>query len=292
MTETDSGASAESAEPKPRRGLRHWLRAIPGTGRDYLLIFLAAVDVVLIMFRNTFEVIVPVNVSYGLIAYDFGVLTFWGIDFFFFFFKDKARVSFALAHWYEIVGLLPFSVLRVFLLLRAAKLAIAYYKLGRAEQDVSRMVTRELTFRFRDVIIDTIADGIFARSLTRVEEVMLRLDYPTLSRAALERHEPRIRAAVSETLQSRSFTAELARIPFMNRVVAMMGSDISDIVVEILRDDLIGDVFHDITEAVLRDMHRNLKELDLERLTRRDNGESTAAAPDSVAHAEAEDKNG
>lgn len=77
-------------------------------------------------------------------------------------------------NWYEIIGVVPFYFLRPFLILRGIKLLIAFYKLGQSGQNLSDIVTREITFRFRDVIVDTIADAVFLHSLERVEEVMIR----------------------------------------------------------------------------------------------------------------------
>ncbi|MCB1308012.1 MAG: hypothetical protein KDK30_07530 [Leptospiraceae bacterium] len=263
----ENGQNTQPPRKTLRQKIRYWMSVAPGTRRDYILTFLALIDVLLLMFRSTFEGLFPAQISAVFIAFDFGVLTIWGIDFLLRLRRSPDKLDFATSHWYEIVGLIPLATLRMFLLLRAAKLAIAYYKLGRSEQKVSRLLTQEITFRFRDVIVDTIADAVFEKSLDRVEEVMLSLDYQKLAHTIVDHHEKEIKSVIIDTLRRKSFMGELSLIPFMGPVMNRLGGDVADTVIEVMEQEVMGDVFKEITARILNDMHIRLRQLDVERIT-------------------------
>lgn len=173
--------------------------------------------------------------------------------------KSKEPGTFFSMNWYEVVGVIPFYFLRPFLLLRGMKILIAFYKLGQSGQNLSDIVTREITFRFRDVIVDTIADAVFLHSLERVEEVMIRLDYSQLAKKAFELHQDQFNIKVNEALKSKFLLGELSRIPFMGEISKRLGEDISSMITEILENQVTGEIMKQITEAILKEMANHVK---------------------------------
>ena len=213
-----------------REEFRYWLSVIPGTKRDYFLITLAVLDSTVILISGNFLSVLPAYLGLSIVIFDLLVVAIWGGYFLRRLLWEEDRWGYVTTRWYEVIGLIPIplSFLRYFLLLRAVKLAIAYYKLGRSEQDVSRLVTRDLTFRFRDVIVDTIADAVFLKSLERVQEVMTSIDYEALSRKAIQENRESLRQAVSEALEARPIIGELKAVPiigpFAGRLTGTTGS--------------------------------------------------------------------
>ncbi|MBI3396034.1 MAG: hypothetical protein HY042_09375 [Spirochaetia bacterium] len=251
----------------PKKSLRYWLRVLPGTPYEYFLLTLAAADVVLLFARQSYAEFIAAEWSRAVIAFDFGVLFLWLIDFVARARREKDRLQFVLTHWYEILGMVPVFMVRPLLLLRAAKLAIAFYKLGSSEQDVSRLLTRDITFRFRDVIVDTIADAVFLQSLDRVEEVMVRLDYHKLAQKAFGDHEAKLRDVVNEALHSKSVVGDLSKVPFMSPIANKLGEEVSRVIVEILETEVTGNIMKGITQGILIEMRERVRVLDIERLT-------------------------
>ena len=273
-TEATSESTLESGAPTPparrtfREAVRFWLSVIPGTKRDYFLITLAVLDSFVILFSTNLIALFPFVVTGAIVTFDISVVVIWGLIFLHRFVKEQDRWSYVSYHWYEVVGLIPIplSSLRFFLLLRAVKLVIAYYKLGRAEQDVRLLLTRDLTFRFRDVIVDTIADAVFMQSLHRVEEVMSTLDYEQVSTSAMERHRETLQATVSASLSSKSMIGELRSIPLMGGFANRLTNEVGVVVAEILEQKVIGDIMRDVSASVLGAMHTRLSDLGVERI--------------------------
>jgi len=243
------------------------LRALPGTRQEYLLLGLVALDNMLLVVMSTYRDFLGRQVVTGIIIFDFVVIGIWLLDYLIRLKRSRDRSYFIRAHWYEIVGLIPVAGLRLFLLLRAAKLVIAFYKLGRSEQRISRLITRDITFRFRDIIVDTIADAVFLQSLDRVEEVMSRLDYGRLAATVFESKKVELEAIVSQSLMQKSMIGELSRIPMMGGFTARLGKDVTAVIVEVMETEAVGAIFKGIVQQVLLEMSQRVKLLDVERLT-------------------------
>lgn len=249
---------------------RRWFRIppLPGRKRDYYLLVLAGIDIILLQLSQSFDVIVSRQGRFLAIGFDIFVLSLWGIDLLMRTLKAENRLDYLKRHWYEIAGIVPFQIMRFLLLLRGAKLAIAFYKLGRTDEEISQSLTREITFRFRDIIVDSIADAVFLQSLRRVEEVMMRLDYAALARRAFHNHQEELTATVKESLLSKSMMGELARVPFMQAFVDRTGEEVSTVITEVLEARVSGEIMREITREVLAAMYDRVQRLDLERLTR------------------------
>ncbi|EMY79087.1 hypothetical protein LEP1GSC060_0928 [Leptospira weilii serovar Ranarum str. ICFT] len=241
---------------------------MPGSGKDLFLLSFAALDVLLLLIYNSYKEILPKELYAYVIGFDFFVLVIWVMELVTKFRKSKTPGNYFSMNWYEIVGVIPFYFLRPFLLLRGIKILIAFYKLGQSGQNLSDIVTREITFRFRDVIVDTIADAVFLHSLERVEEVMIRLDYSRLAKKAFELHQDEFNAKVNESLQSKFLLGELSRIPFMGEVSKRLGEDISSMITEVLENEVTGEIMKQVTEAILKEMANHVKKLPIERITR------------------------
>lgn len=261
-----------------RERWRIWRQALPGSRRDYVLLGLLLIDLVLIMATTTLSAFVTREAALAALGFDIFTLTVWGLTFIGRVRHAENRLDYLKRHWYEVVGLVPLQTLRWFLLLRAAKLAIAFYKFGRAEQPVGQVLTRELTFRFRDVIVDTISDAVFQRSLDRVEEVMNSLDYVPLASRAMEGHRRELRQIVFDAIQQKSMIGELRRIPMMGGFADRLGEDVGDVVVDILETRVLGDIMKDVTAGILNAMRDRLRELDVERITGRPTESAGAAS--------------
>ncbi|TGK05615.1 hypothetical protein EHQ53_18555 [Leptospira langatensis] len=247
--------------------VKYWRSVLPGTTRDYLLLTLAAFDVFLLLFVNAYKEFIHKDIPAYVLAFDLFVILLWGFELWLKLRQKKDIKKYLRTNWYEAVGIIPLYFLRPFLLLRGVKLAIAFYRFGTSGQNVSEVLTREITFRFRDVIVDTIADAVFLHSLERVEEVMLRLDYSQLAKQAISKHNDQLNEKVNESLQTKFLLEELSKIPFMSEVSRKLGEDIGKMVAEILETEVIGDIMKDITANILKEMAEHVKKLPLERIT-------------------------
>ncbi len=262
--------------PAVARTWRDWIRLIPARKVDYLLLVLLAVDLAAILFHDSYRDLLPEGSMTYVRYFDFSFIGLWSIDLIVRLRKQEDRWKYLRAHWYEAAGLFPLQPLRFLLVLRAAKIAIAYFRLLRSDRDVGQIVVEEITFRFRDIFVDTISDAVFLRSLERVDEVMARLDYETLARAAFQKHQKAMQKAVHDSIQSKSIIGDMAKIPLMGSVVNRLGEDVSKIIIEVLETEVTGHIMKDITAGILDAMNERVKLLDLERLTGRKLSAETA----------------
>lgn len=265
--ESKETADRTGKPARPKRTLRDWLSLLPGTRSEYILLSLVAVDIVLLLLRNSYDTFLDRRISLGIFAFDLLIVGIWGLDFLRRLFKSDDRVNFVATNWYEVVGMIPIIVLRPFLLLRGVKLGIAFYKLGKSSDNLSRTLTREVTFKFRDIIVDTIADAVFLQSLQRVEEVMIRLDYAQLARRSFTNHEQELDKVVKNSLYSKSMMGELARVPFMGGFMDRIGGDVTSVISEVLEAKVTGEIMKEITRGILSEMTTTVQALDVERIT-------------------------
>lgn len=257
-----------SQEPKKsRRTWKEWKEILPGSRRDYFLIFLTIVDLFQLSIKQAYGEYFDKRIITAMIAFDLMVIAFWLLDTFNRLRKEKNKVDYLKRNWYEILGMIPIFIFRPLLLLRAVKLTFAFYKLGRSDQDVSRILTRDITFRFRDIIVDTIADAVFLQSLQRVDEVMKRLDYAKLAQQAFQENSDELKKAVHDSLYSKSVIGDLAKLPFMNTIGQRLGEDLSQVIMEILETEVTGEIMKSITGGILKEMSERVKRLDIERIT-------------------------
>ena len=252
---------------KSVRSFKFWPGVLPGTKRDYFLLLLVALDIFLILLKNSYERFFPASISRGILVFDLLVAVLWGINFLLRLGIRKNKIAFIRMNWYEIPGLIPIVFFRTFLLLRAAKLMIAYYKIARAPQEVKKEDVIEVNFHFRDVIIDAIADAVFLQSLTRIEEVMKKVDYTEIAHKSFESHHDELTEVVNKSLQTKSLVGEIAGLPFMKGIAGRMGDDVSGVIAEVLETKVMGDVLKDITLAILQQMRERVWRLDVERIT-------------------------
>lgn len=251
--------------------IKYWFSVLPGRRRDYFFLGLAFLDIILLLFGDTYRHVLEkkaTSVNILILLFDLLVILLWTVYFYVRLRKSGDKLEFFRTHWYEIIGLIPLGVIfRAFLLLRAAKFAIAFYRLGSSEQDVTRLITRDITFKFRDIIVDTIADAVFLQSLQRVEEVMMRLDYSKLAHNALQNQQEELQKTVHKSLKSSSMIQEISRLPLMGNVPKKVGNDLNLVINEIFESDVLGKIMKEITREILQEMAKRVRVLDVERIT-------------------------
>jgi hypothetical protein len=250
--------------------LNKYFKNLPGRSADYNLLLIAFIDIVLLMIINTYGVFLQKQYNFFVYGLDIMVILIWGIDLSLRVRKqltEEKKRYYLLTHWYEVIGVIPIPLFRPFLLLRGVKLAIAFYKLEKSGEEISKTLTREITFRFRDIIVDTIADAVFLQSLKRVEEVMIRLNYAELAKHAFKKYEKELTEVVKNSLYSTTMMGELSKVPFMKGFVNYAGEEISKVISEIMETEVFGNIMKEITKGILEEMYQRVQKLDVERIT-------------------------
>ncbi len=250
------------------RFIQPWRPFIPTTGISYLLHLILIFDISLILFKNSYEAIIPKIATGGIIGIDFLVVILWGFRFIFRIKSKDDKLKYIQNSWYYIPGLLPFPSLRFFLLLSTVKLIIITYKfIKREEKDISKFKDRELNFTFIDFFVDTISDAIFIRSLERVKEVVEGMDFNKLNSEVMNSHKHEIILMVQNSLESKEGFKRLNDIPFLNGITKQLSTEISETIIENSKNPLLGNMIKELNLKIIYLMDERVRKLDLDRIT-------------------------
>lgn len=261
--------------------IRFWIRLFPASKKDYFLFFLTIFDLILMEVNNSYKVFLPAYFVTGAFAFDFLVIFIWLFDFRKRYKRHDNKLDYIATNWYEIVGMLPFTMLRPFLLLRAVKMGIAAFKLAKSDIDPSKLKTREVYIKFSEVIMDTISDNVFLQSIDRVRDVMRRLEYDQLVDKIYVDYENEIKDSVKEVLYSKTSMKDLSKLPLFSVVENKITGEISESMRDILKSKIMADVVRAITTEILDQMEKRVTMLDVERITKREFSLSGDVANDS-----------
>lgn len=251
-----------------RAELREWKEFIPIPRREIFYHILLFIDCMLILFRVSYETLIPDRLNYGLLGFDFIISAIWAISFYGKVRKKDDKWNYIKDRWYHIAGLIPFPIFRLLLLLSTLKLIILVYKfIKRGEKNREEFLDKELHFRFQDIIVDTISDAIFLRSLQRVEEVVQRMEFDKISREILKSHRQEIQKMVSDSLNTKPFMKQLNTMPFFAGVTSQLSKDITEMMIETMENEVLGKIMKDMNLYVLKEMDNHVRQLDLDRIT-------------------------
>lgn len=255
--------------------LSYFFSRIPGSRKDHFFLTLVAIDLFFFLMESSYRNFLAKNILVFFLAFDFFVILVWGVDLLRRFRDYEDKFDFLLTYWYEVLGILPFNFFRPFLLLRVVKIWLAYVKLFGKEKDVSRLNTKELTFKFRDYILDTISDAVFLKSLDRVEEVMVRLDYSKLSKSIIEKYEDQLLREFNTSMKSKEVAGAMARMPLLEKFSRQISEDYAKVFKEMIETEVMGEIIKEFTREIMYRMANQVKSLDVERLVGNEEGEAS-----------------
>jgi hypothetical protein len=248
--------------------IQPWRSYIPISKREYFLHVILILDSALLLFKNSYESFLPQFASGIILSIDILVVTLWGFWFFYKLKSKENKIAYMEDNWYFIPGLLPFQVLRFFLLLSTIKLAIITYKfIKRGIKDPKQFINREINFRFIDLFVDAISDAIFLRSLERVEEVVQGMDFAKLNSEIMNKHKENIRLLIQSSLESKNSIKRLNDIPFLNGITYELSKEVTDSILESANHPAIGEIMKEINLSILKVMDDRVRKLDLDRIT-------------------------
>lgn len=251
----------------PLRELGSWIQFLPISKKDYFKHLLLIIDCIFILFRVSYESFLSININLWLFIFDIVTYLFWLIDISYRSGIKKDRLAYFKNRVYYILGLFPFPIFRLFLLISTIKQIIIIYKyIKRGEKDKSIFIDKELNFTFFDFFIDTISDAIFLRSLERVDEVMSRLEYDKISKKIISNHKENLRTVVRTSMSSKTAIGRLDSFPLFHGIADQMSEDVTGMMIEAMQNKVMGDLLRELNIHILNEMKRHVMELDLDRI--------------------------
>jgi hypothetical protein len=202
------------ADDEPR-GLLARLRRRPMLLWDLFMVYLAVLNVALILFDWTWPWLLPFwRRRWPWVVEHYDPERFWLVDLpFLLFFAAELFVRwgravrhgtyprwwvFAVVHWYDVLGIVPFHQFRVFRLFRIVSI---YARLHRSEMtSVGDDVVSRTVRRFADVISEEITDRVALRILGLVELEVRAGALSRLTRGALLPRRDEVREQIVDRL--------------------------------------------------------------------------------------------
>jgi hypothetical protein len=249
------------------QSLKKIINSLPISKFIYFLHFLLIIDILLILIRISYMPFIHENFLILTYVFDLIIITVWGLDFIKKIYSKENKLNYLQSRWYNILGLFPFPLFRFFLLLNTLKLSIIVYKFIKSnKQDFSSFKDKELNFSFRDYFIDSISDAIFLRSLERVKEVVIRLDFQELASKSLENNQANLYSLIKSSIDSKIKSNILFTNSIANNFSEQLTNIVLNILKEILQNKIAGDITKDLNLLVIEEMDKHVRQLDLDRI--------------------------
>jgi hypothetical protein len=247
--------------------IKEWTQFLPISKREYFKHIILILDCTFILFRVSYESFLTIGINLSIYIFDILVYSYWAYDIYHKMKSSEDSLGYIKNRIYYILGLFPFPIFRLFLLISTLKQGIIIYKyIKRGEKDQSLYIDRELNFTFFDFFIDTISDAIFLRSLERVDEVMSRLELVKISKEIITTHKPSIQKVVRDSMSTKTSIGKINSIPIFSGIADQISIDVTNMMIETLENEIMSKIAKELNTYILREMERHVKELDLDRI--------------------------
>lgn len=246
-----------------------WKDSLPITKKDYFFHIILILDCCLILFKDSYEGLIPYySFSLAIFSFDFLVVTIWGISFLRRLRKQDDKLEYIFNRWYTVLGLFPFSLFRLFLLLGTIKHILLILKyIQRGIKDRKNFTDREFDVTFHSMFVDSISDAIYLNSLKRVEEVVNRLEFEKITKQIIDKYETQLKLLVKESIQNKSVVGKLETIPLLRGISAQLAEDVTSVILETMEAQTTANITRELNLFILKEMEANVKSLGLDRIS-------------------------
>lgn len=246
-----------------------WKNSLPITKKDYFFHTILILDCCLILFKDSYEGLIPYySFSLAIFGFDFLVVTIWGISFLRRLKKQDDKLDYIFNRWYIVLGLFPFSLFRLFLLLATIKHILLILKyIQRGVKDRESFTDREFDVTFHSMFVDSISDAIYLNSLKRVEEVVNRLEFDKITKQIIDKYEDQLKRLVKESIQNKSVVGKLEAIPLLRGISAQLAEDVTSVILETMEAETTSNITRELNLFILKEMEANVKSLGLDRIS-------------------------
>jgi hypothetical protein len=214
------------------------------TALDIVMLLLAVTSVGLLSYV-TF-VPVPATVEHTVFVADTLICGVFAVEFVWRWRAARWDRRFPLRGWYEILGMIPLAhpALRG---LRLLRIVVVLLRLGRtADRAFGERVTQRVVERFSRPIVLAIKKPVTIAVLDEVVKVLETGSYPRNLARSLEDNQRVLREIVTEKVRADPQAGRLSRLPFHDEIVRSVVDTTIRVVLDVLTDPRIDEVFADI----------------------------------------------
>lgn len=217
------------------------------TAVDWIMLSLALVSVGLLSYE-TWGDPTPEQTQQILLA-DYVIIAIFAIEFAIRWAKDDNPRTFLWRNWYDLLGMIPAQTpaLRGFRLFRIIRIVVLLSRFARA---TDRALGQEFVFqmagKFKGALVDAISGAVTIQVLKETEAVLMKGRYANNLADAIEERGDEILDIVVEKVANDPQVGRVRHMPFFEDIVGTSSKVTQRILVDLLRDERMGDLIRDI----------------------------------------------
>jgi hypothetical protein len=232
---------------------------------DWIMLLLAVVSVGLLAYE-TWGDPTPAQTQQILLT-DYIIVAIFAIEFAIRWAQDDNKKTFLWRNWYDLLGMIPAHspALRGFRLFRILRIVVLLSRFARAtDRALGQEFVFQLAGRFKAALVDAISGAVTLRVLAETEEVLMKGLYAKNLADAIEERGDEILDIVVEKVAADAQVGRIRHVPFFEDIVGTSSKVTQRILIDLLRDDRMGDLFRDIirqnTQQIMREVTRKERE--------------------------------
>lgn len=228
----------------------------PVTAGEWLMVALAAVDVLLLFIAQAYQAFLPAFVGQWVIPIDLAIVVLLALELGVRLIRADRKVAYLRNHWYDVVGLLPAAsvALRSLRLLRLVRIYVVKTQDWEEEADWMRAFVRGVVRRYLDVLLQELTAPIMYAGVKMVKAPLKRAKFAKLMGNVLDTQRRQVHAVVDVTLRNTKGVKGVAGTKAGRKLTEAVTEAVMDTVVDTLRSEEMNKLIANATEDVLNEV--------------------------------------
>lgn len=231
------------------------------TAIDWIMLTLAVVSIGLLAYETWGDP--SPELTRQILLADYVIIGIFALEFIVRWVKDDRPKTFVARNWYDLLGMIPVAhpAIRGFRLFRILRIVVLLSRFGRAtDRAFGQEFVHRFILRFKDSFVDLVSGAVTLRVLDETEEVLLRGRYAKNLADAIEQRGDEILDIVVEKVADDPQVGRVRNIPFFKEIVGTSSRVTQRIMVDLLRDDRMGDMIRDIIRQNVAQIRAEMKQ--------------------------------
>jgi voltage-gated potassium channel len=203
-----------------------------------------------------------------IILADYTIIGIFALEFTVRWIRDDRPKTFVWRNWYDLLGMIPVAhpAIRGFRLFRIVRIVVLLSRFGRAaDRAFGQEFVNRLLFKFKDALVDTVSGAVTIRVLDETEAVLMKGRYAKNLADAIDARGDEILKIVVEKVSADPKLGRVRHIPFFDDIVGTSSKITQRILVDLLRDDRMGEMIRDIIKQNIMQIRADMNAKEAKR---------------------------
>lgn len=236
----------------------------PVTARDWTLVAVAVVDILLLVARDVYGGFLPPLADTAIVAADLAILAVFAVEFLWEIRRASNKLVYARNHWYELVGMIPVAHwgVRIFRLVRLLRMYVVsrFPEEVEPDRDWSYALVRGLISHYRSVLLEEITDPIVLASINVIEEPLTRAEHAKVLGRSIDERRDKIHAVVQDSVENTQGLRHLAGTRYGQRLISTVTDATLESTIHTLESEELNEVISDSIEEVLGEVREKVRD--------------------------------